>query len=107
MGYEAGDRIIPSRQPGAGASRLRSAAPARLERGTVIVAIAATRAGRLIAPRSTPVIVAIAVTWGWLTRAMLPGHRNPPVSSLRKGQGLRTTFPWVFWGFHGKYNIFI
>src|SRR5271157_2083158 len=19
-------------------------------------------------------------------------------------QGLRTTFPWVFWGFHGKYN---
>ena len=23
------------------------------------------------------------------------------------GQGLRTTFPWVFWGFHGKYKIFI
>ena len=22
-------------------------------------------------------------------------------------QGLRTTFPWVFWGFHGKYKIFI
>ena len=21
-------------------------------------------------------------------------------------QGLRTTFPWVFWGFHGKYKIF-
>jgi hypothetical protein len=23
------------------------------------------------------------------------------------GQGLRTTFPWVFWGFHGKYKKFI
>ena len=22
-------------------------------------------------------------------------------------QGLRTTFPWVFWGFHEKYKIFI
>ena len=22
-------------------------------------------------------------------------------------QGLRTTFPWVFWGFYGKYKIFI
>ena len=22
-------------------------------------------------------------------------------------QGLRTTFPWVFWGFHGKCKIFI
>jgi len=22
-------------------------------------------------------------------------------------QGLRTTFPWVFWAFHGKYKIFI
>ena len=22
-------------------------------------------------------------------------------------QGLRTTFPWVFWGFHGKYKKFI
>ncbi len=22
-------------------------------------------------------------------------------------QGLRTTFPWVFWDFHGKYTIFI
>ena len=28
--------------------------------------------------RSTPVIVAIAVTRGWLTRAMLPGHSEPP-----------------------------
>jgi LmbE family N-acetylglucosaminyl deacetylase len=25
----------------------------------------------------------------------------------RPAQGLRTTFPWVFWGFHGKYKIFI
>ena len=25
----------------------------------------------------------------------------------RGRQGLRTTFPWVFWGFHGKYKIFI
>ena len=25
----------------------------------------------------------------------------------RLGQGLRTTFPGVFWGFHGKYKIFI
>src|SRR5271165_2004183 len=33
VGYEAGDRIVPSRQPGAGASCLRSAAAARLERG--------------------------------------------------------------------------
>ena len=23
--------------------------------------------------------------WGWLARAMLPGHQNPPVSPLRKG----------------------
>ena len=23
------------------------------------------------------------------------------------GQGLRTTFPWVFWGFHEKYKTFI
>ena len=26
---------------------------------------------------------------------------------LVKNQGLRTTFPWVFWGFHEKYKIFI
>ena len=26
---------------------------------------------------------------------------------IGSGQGLRTTFPWVFWGFHGKYKIFI
>ena len=24
-----------------------------------------------------------------------------------QSQGLRTTFPWVFWGFHEKYKIFI
>jgi hypothetical protein len=42
VGYEAGDRIVPSRRPGAGASRLRPAAAARLERGAVIVAIAVT-----------------------------------------------------------------
>ena len=52
--YEAGDRIVPSRRPGAGASRLRSAAAALLERRAVITAIAVTRARRLIAPRSTP-----------------------------------------------------
>ncbi len=83
VGYEAGDRIVPSRRPGAGASRLRSAAAVRLERGAVIEAIAVARARRLIAPRPTPVIVAIEVTWGWLTRVMLPGHRDPPVSPLR------------------------
>ena len=22
-------------------------------------------------------------------------------------QGLRTTFPWVFWGFYGKYKILV
>ena len=83
--YEAGDRIVPSRRPGAGASRLRSAAAARLERRAVIAATAVTRARRLIAPRPpppaprpTPVIVAIAATWGWLTRVMLPGHSEPP-----------------------------
>ena len=41
-GYEAGDRIVPSRQPGAGASWVRSAAAARLEKGAVIAAIAVT-----------------------------------------------------------------
>jgi len=93
VGYEAGDRFLPSRRPGAGASRLRSAAAARLERGTVIEAIAVTRARRLIAPRPTPVIVAIAATWGWPARVMLPGHRDPPVSPLRKGgKGLYPPF---------------
>src|SRR5208337_3645731 len=70
--------------PGADASRLRSAAAVRLERGAVIVSIAVTRARRLIAPRPTSVIVAIAATWGWLTRAMLPGHRDPPISPFAK-----------------------
>src|SRR5208283_2661297 len=27
--------------------------------------------------------------------------------SAASGQGLRTTFSWVFWGFHGKYNRII
>ena len=84
---------MPSRRPGADASRLRSAAAVRLERGAVIVSIAVTRARRLIAPRPTSVIVAIAATWGWLTRATLPGHRDPPISPLRKeGKGLYPRF---------------
>ena len=39
-------------------------------------------------------------------------HRHPlrltgPLDRVgRPRQGLRTTFPWVFWGFHGKYKIF-
>ena len=37
----------------------------------MIAAIAVTRVGRLIDPRPTPVIVAIAVTWGSLQRAHL------------------------------------
>ena len=32
-----------------------------------------------------------------------PGPRLDSVGA----QGLRTTFPWVFWGFYGKYKIFI
>ena len=34
-------------------------------------------------------------------------NRPRPRSTRLAGQGLRTTFPWVFWGFHGKYKIFI
>ncbi len=37
----------------------------------MIAAIAVTRARRLIAPRSTPVIVAIAATWGWRLQATI------------------------------------
>jgi hypothetical protein len=29
------------------------------------------------------------------------------ITPWAKSQGLCTTFSWVFWGFHGKYNIFI
>ena len=54
-----------------------SAAAVRLEREAVIEAIAVTRARRPIAPRSTPVIVAFAARWGWLTRVMLPGDSEP------------------------------
>ena len=31
-------------------------------------------------------------------------HNSP---CYRHPQGLRTTFPWVFWGFHEKYKTFI
>jgi hypothetical protein len=34
--------------------------------------------------------------------AILAGYRGRPGP-----QGLRTTFHWVFWGFHEKYNIFM
>jgi len=44
-----------------------------------------------------------------------PVHLHPPLrgalalsfSSTGRYQGLRTTFSWVFWGFHGKYNRLI
>jgi hypothetical protein len=34
---------------------------------------------------SPPCEGGVGGVWGWLARAMLPGHRNPPVSPLRKG----------------------
>ncbi len=45
----------------------------------------------------------------WRCQEFLPSTRWP-VPMRKDGavpQGLRTTFPWVFWGFHGKYKIFI
>jgi hypothetical protein len=48
---------------------------------------------------------------GRLIRRLHGEEQREPTSKRamnRKGvQGLRTTFPWVFWGFHGKYKIFI
>src|SRR5208337_4690305 len=38
----------------------------------------------------------VAVTWSWLTRAMLPGHRDPPVSPLGKG-GKGLYRPYARW----------
>src|SRR5208337_2431472 len=34
---------------------------------------------------SPPCEGGVGGVWGWLARAMLPGHQNPPVSPLRKG----------------------
>ena len=37
----------------------------------------------------------------------LSGWTKGGSQDSKRQQGLRTTFPWVFWGFHGKYKIFI
>ena len=43
------------------------------------------------------------------SRSILDGFapRSGEIFGAFCPQGLRTTFPWVFWGFHGKYKIFI
>ena len=52
----------------------------------MIQAIAVTRARRLIAPRPTPLMVAIAATRA-LTRATLPDHQNPLYPPFARGDG--------------------
>ena len=52
---------------------------------------------------------------GMISRSSQEGHRpqgTPHATAGRRTcwgrhQGLRTTFSWVFWGFHGKYNRII
>ena len=77
-------------------------------------------------PMTVDTIFAIAsmtkpITCVWVMRLVEQGKIGlddpiskylPELKDLRvlgdpKYQGLRTTFPWVFWGFHGKYKIFI
>ena len=44
---------------------------------------------------------------GVLAVPLLLGVARQLADQAADGQGLRTTFPWVFWGFHGKYKILI
>src|SRR5208337_3542176 len=46
---------------------------------------------------SPPCEGGVGGVWGWLARATLPGHRNPPLSPLRKGgRGFRRRFAQQF-----------